>query len=178
MTEEWRDIAGYEGFYQVSSLGRVRSLDRVIEFENSRGTKVRKSLRGMIMKPRVYSNSYLGVSLGQYGGDKLIHRLVAQAFIDNPCGLPEVNHKNHRRDDNRSSNLEWSTPSQNIAHAHTKTDRKAHSKTQGVKLMKDGRSETFPSMLAASRFLKRNPGTVASAYHKGHRCAGWEVQPA
>ena len=97
MTEEWRDIDGYEGLYQVSNLGRVKSLNY-----NHTGTE-------KIMKPYKNTWGYLKVSLSKERKNKLIsiHRLVAKAFISNPDNLPQVNHINEVKTDNRAVNLEW-----------------------------------------------------------------------
>jgi len=102
---EWRDIAGYEGFYQVSNTGQVRSLDRVVN---------KRALVGKIMKPSP-TNGYERISLS--GKSFLVHRLVLSAFIDNQNGEPMVNHKNGIKSDNRLENLEWSNPSHNMTHA-------------------------------------------------------------
>ena len=104
--EEWKPIVGYEGFYEVSTEGRVRSLPRA-------------TTHGGILKPILNNQGYASVHLSREGKDKIyrINRLVAQAFIPNPDGKPEVNHKNGVRDDNRVDNLEWATTSENNLHA-------------------------------------------------------------
>lgn len=107
--EEWRDVVGYEGMYQVSSEGRVKSLSRT-------------SLSGHVLKERILKPSntrgYLMANLTKDGCEKkfLIHRLVAVAFIPNPNGKPEINHLNEIKGDNRVDNLEWCTRSENINH--------------------------------------------------------------
>lgn len=94
--EVWKDVEGYEGLYQVSSLGRIRSLDRVI------------IVKGKIMSP-VNRNGYSRIRLKKDGKGQnfSIHRLVASAFLPNPKNLPEVNHKNEIKTDNSVENLEW-----------------------------------------------------------------------
>lgn len=113
LTEIWKDIEGYEGLYQVSNLGRVKSLDRKEYFYRG-DTPVERIRKGCILSPSS-SCGYLHVNLhdGKKRKMKLIHRLVAQAFIPNPDILPEVNHKNELKTDNSVSNLEWCTAKYN-----------------------------------------------------------------
>lgn len=103
MKEIWKDIKGYEGYYQVSNLGRVKSLDRI----NSRGFQ-------MIGKPLNINklvSGYCTVSLCKNGKPIicLVHRLVAETFIPNPENLPCVNHKDENPSNNCVDNLEWCT---------------------------------------------------------------------
>ena len=102
--EIWRDIKGYEGLYQVSSFGRVRSIDRVVM---SRG--VRMPRKGKILSNGMSIYGYHQVVLSKDGKHKnyRVNRLVAEAFIPNPLDLPFVNHKNEDKTDNRVENLEW-----------------------------------------------------------------------
>ena len=104
--EEWKPVYGYEGFYEVSTEGRVRSLPRA-------------TTNGGILKPIYSKDGYASVHLSREGHDKIkrINRLVAEAFIPNPENKPEVNHLNGIRDDNRLCNLEWATTSENNLHA-------------------------------------------------------------
>ena len=102
MIEEWRPIEGYEGLYEVSSYGRVRSLDRFIV--DSLGHK--RFYKGKVLSPIKDKNGYLSVKL-QEGNKHNIHRLVAEAFLPNPDNLPQVNHKNEVKSDNCVDNLEW-----------------------------------------------------------------------
>lgn len=112
--EIWKDIPGYEGYYQVSNKGNVRSMDR--EFIDSIGRKC--FLRGVPIKPKL-SKGYLRVGLKKHQETKRasIHRLVASAFIDNPKGYGVVNHINGIKTDNRVENLEWCTVKHNVQHA-------------------------------------------------------------
>ena len=166
----WRDVLGYEGAYQVSDLGRVRSLDREIVCSDGRT----KALRGRVLKPGVGTNGYLSVALGR-GQMCLVHRLVAQAFIDNPDARPQVNHRNGRRDDNQIANLEWATCSENHKHAYAELPRKLHARTMPVCLLKDVVCVCFDSLLEAATWLGVSVGAVGSAIHNNHQCKGYEV---
>ena len=107
--ELWKDIEGFEGLYQVSTLGRVRSLDKYIDAKNRNVDKVLK--RGKILKPFYNQDGYLRVSLYKNGKrtDFFVHRLVAETFIPNPLNLPVINHKDEVKDNNYPYNLEWCT---------------------------------------------------------------------
>ena len=100
MNEEWRDIKGYEGLYQVSNLGRAKSL----KYRGHEGCIG-------ILTPRLDGKEYETVALYKEGKvrNTKIHRLVAQAFIPNPNNYPQVNHKDENKINNNVSNLEWCT---------------------------------------------------------------------
>lgn len=110
--EVWRKIKTYEDFYEISSFGRVRSLDRLSN------NKIRK---GKLCKPFM-RNNYWAVALSKQGFVKQfsIHRLVAEAFIENSENKPTVNHIDGNKLNNTLSNLEWATQSEQILHAINK----------------------------------------------------------
>lgn len=120
-TEEiWRDVPGYEGYYQVSNHGRVRGLDRFIKSKNGS----RQKINGKVIKPRVSESGYISVQLRKNG--KVLHtnlsRVVAQVFIPNPENKPEVDHIDTDKTNNHVSNLRWVTRYEN---QHNKlTERK------------------------------------------------------
>lgn len=122
--EVWKDIAGYEGSYQVSNMGRVKSLDRMVNSaRSSTGLRLSKgrvlktyfARYGKCRKNRNTDRAYELVHLynGVYDKAFSIHRLVAKAFIPNPNNLPQVNHKDENPANNRASNLEWCDSSYN-----------------------------------------------------------------
>lgn len=122
MIEKWRDILGYEGYYQISNYGRVRSLDRYVIANKNGGKKLLKGRFMKLTKVKGRENDtskYYVVNLRKCGENKvcLVHRLVAEAFLENPFNLPEVNHKDGNKEHNFVNNLEWCTYSENNQHA-------------------------------------------------------------
>lgn len=152
--EEWRDVVGYEGLYQVSDQGRVKSLKR----------KGRKSER--ILKPAVTHDGYLRVNL--YSGCKpktlKVHRLVCQAFHKNPNNNPEVNHINENKTDNRACNLEWCTCKQNINHG-SRNERvaKALGKPIGQYKLDGQLIKIWPSTIEVQRQTGFSQGNICKA---------------
>lgn len=115
MKEIWKDIEGYEGIYQISNLGRVKSLIRVIKRSDG---KI-KTFKERILKPALNTFGYPYVNLSKQGKVKsfVVHRLVVKAFILNIGNKSDVNHINGIKTDNRVVNLEWNTRSENVQHA-------------------------------------------------------------
>lgn len=112
MEEIWKDIDGFEGSYQVSNFGGIKSLSRKVNSKNN----FPRIIKERTLTPVKKQNKYLSISLGNHN-QKDIHRLVAQAFIPNPDNKKTVNHKNGIKNDNRVENLEWATYTENIRHA-------------------------------------------------------------
>lgn len=114
MIEEWRPIEGYEGLYEVSSYGRVRSLDRYVRT----CYEAYKLQKGKILSPAKDKFGYLKVVLNCNGKHKTInvHRLVAEAFIPNPDNFPQVNHRDEDKTNNIVDNLEWCDAKYNISY--------------------------------------------------------------
>ena len=111
MNEEWRDVVGYEGLYQVSNYGNIKSCDRYV---NSRYGCKRFS-KGIMLKKVLNSDGYHVVALCKDGKHRegKVHRLVAEAFIPNPENKPCIDHINTNRTDNVVENLRWVTPKEN-----------------------------------------------------------------
>lgn len=118
MNEIWKDIKGYEGYYQISNLGRVRSLDRIV-VENKTGHK--RPIRGKMLSNHLLKIGYYSVGLSRNGKCELkyVHRLVAEAFIPNPNGYDTVNHIDENPKNNSVENLEWCTHQYNITYRDT-----------------------------------------------------------
>lgn len=110
MQEIWKDVKGYEGLYQVSNIGNVRSVDRYVN---------NRKIKGKSLLPSDTGRGYLGVSLYKNGNKKTlnIHKLVANSFIPCTKNKSQVNHKDGDKHNNNVSNLEWCSCSENIKHA-------------------------------------------------------------
>lgn len=114
--EQWKDVIGFDGKYQVSNYGNVRSLDRYVECSD--GTK--QFRRGKMLTLTKDKDGYMFVSLGKYNPDKKVHRLVAEAWIPNPQNKPEVGHVDCNNSNNMVENLYWCTRKENMGHPLTR----------------------------------------------------------
>lgn len=115
MEEKWLDIKDYEGLYQISNLGKVKSLEKKAGFSNR---------KERILKQHLDKDGYVKVYLCKNNKVKFlsIHRLIAEAFIPNPNNLPQINHKDENKANNKIENLEWCTCKYNINYG-TRTKR-------------------------------------------------------
>lgn len=115
MEEIWKDVVGWEGLYQVSNFGKVRSLDRHVKGRLKNG----KNIKGRILVRRYDKDGYLTVHLRDCDNNKSklckVHRLVAEAFIPKIDGKDSIDHINSVRDDNRVENLRWCTIKENAS---------------------------------------------------------------
>lgn len=136
-TETWKDIKGYEGLYQVSNLGRVKSL----HFNKE-----------LLLKLRLTGRGYYQIDLQKNKNIKhaLVHRLVAEAFIPNPDELPQVNHKDEDKTNNCVDNLEWCTQLYNIHHG-TGLHRRIVTQYKPVLCVEKG--IIYPSQIEAGKQL-------------------------
>ena len=173
--EIWKDITGYEGLYQVSNMGRVKSLERT--FINKIGRE--RYVKECILKPVINRDGYLLVTLCAGGKRKnlMVHRLVCEAFYDNPDNKPQVNHVNEDKTDNRVENLEWATAEENLNHG-THNERMAKSLSKPVgQYTRDGELiKVWQSATEAKRgggFNLSNISEVANGKRKSHKGFIW-----
>lgn len=131
MVEIWKDIDSYEGMYQISNSGIIKSLDRTTQTPQSKtGVKI---VKGKILLTWKGKDNYYRVFLSKNAKSKnyLVHRLIANAFIPNPENKLCINHINGIKTDNRIENLEWATHSENEKHSYTQLNRKPSYGMQG-----------------------------------------------
>lgn len=163
MGEVWRPVTGYEGQYEVSNLGRVRSVEREIIEKNGK-VRVFKSL---IIKPRpARINGYLIVGFSMNCEHKwlLVHRLVAEAFIPNPDNLPQVNHKDEDKTNNRVENLEWCTAEYNNKYG-SRMARVVEKLNKPIRMLSlEGEFiREFSSVKEAAAFLNKSTSSAISS---------------
>ena len=166
--EIWKDIQGYEGLYQVSNLGRIRSVDGKVTYTERHG---KRTWKGRILKGCYGECSYVkGYSVTLYKDGKpkdfLVHRLVLQTFNPTNDLNLTVNHIDGNRLNNNLNNLEWLTLEDNIRHAFENNLMPSVKNTKLLRL-KDNKQFEFYSMSKASQFLGRGKGYISSCTKKG-----------
>lgn len=186
MIIQWKDIDGYPG-YQVSNDGQVRSID--MPLVNIRGRL--RQWKGRILRPstRRKGNGYNSVSLGNASkSTKMVHRLVAIAFIENPFKKPCVNHIDGNKKNNHVDNLEWATYSENEKHSYAVLGKKANCPFTGKK-GKDSSSanpvdyyidnvlvKSFDTVNECAAFFGGHPSNMATHIRKGIPYKGLDVR--
>lgn len=154
--EVWKDIRDYEDYYQSSTFGRVRSVDRWVKGKNGR----LQFIKGKILKQLNHTHGYLSVNLSKCNTSKmfLVHRLVAETFIPNPNNLSMVNHKDENKQNNSVSNLEWCDSKYNCNYG-TAIERMTKSLTNNIYTSREvdvydldmNFIETLPSLAECAR---------------------------
>ena len=170
-SEIWKDIKGYEGLYQVSNIGRVKSLERVVFRKNGR----KFSVKERILKPRPNYKGYLQIQLYDSSGKRkffLVHRLVCEAFHENPENKPCVNHIDENKANNSASNLEWCTYEENLNHG-TRNARstKARSKLVGQYTLEGNLVKIWQSTMEVERQLGFNNSNISAAARGKYKTA-------
>lgn len=178
--EEWRSVVGFEGYYEVSNFGEVRSLDRVVTMKNG----VKRITHGKKLTQGRYNSksNYRAVILCKNGKSKKesVHRLVAMAFLPNPDNLPEINHKDEDKQNNRADNLEWCDRKYNNTYGSV---RFRIAMTQGIPVIqkKDGVIvNAYPTMGVASIFTGASEGGISACCRGNMKTCGgyeWEIAP-
>ena len=175
--EIWKAVKDYEGLYEVSNTGRVRSLERKVR--SGKGCPTR-TLRGAVMRPQV-SRGYVRLMLCKDGKRKWhsVHRLVAMAFLPNPEELAVINHLDGNKGNNHIGNLQWCTPSENALHAfrtglsvateHSRVARiKANSRR--VRCLDDGKE--FSQLSEAARYYGLDRSSIGRTAHGVNKTSG------
>ena len=176
MNEVWKDIEGYEGLYQVSNLGRVRSLGRDIVRRTRYGTMAPYHISGRVLKPLHSQGDYCYVHLFDKDGTSTnhkVHRLVAKAFVPNPDNLNEVNHIDEDKDNNRADNLEWCKHVDNCNHG-TRNERSKAKRSKPVQqLDADGNVVAeYPSTIEAERVTGTSRYQIRMCCNGKYKTAG------
>ena len=188
--EIWRDINGWEGRYQVSNFGRVKSVARKVRstpFGKGEGLKPIPERIVTLQDRNGYNTAYLS-AIKKVNGKTIrikkrygVHRLVAEAFIPNPKGKPQVNHINRNRKNNNVNNLEWATGSENQRHWRDQFDNPPINTakwSKAVRCVETG--EEYESLLDASRKMGINYSGICRVVKRipRYRTAGgyhWEL---
>lgn len=174
--EEWRDVEGYEGLYQVSNMGRVKSLVREFKSSNGKGTEYVGRTKMRILKAGFNGDGYLQVALCRNGECKYVkvHKLVAKAFVPNTENKPTIDHINTIRHDNRACNLRYFTWKEQIAENKITKERQRKAASEwGKKNIKKAiksnerkvrcitTNKTFNSVKEGAEFYKIDPRRIS-----------------
>lgn len=183
--EIWKDIPGYVGIYQVSNYGRIKSLSRLIYRKNGQISKT----QGKILSPGIDKYGYYIVVLCNGKKEtKTVHRIVALAFINNPNNLPEIDHKDGNRKNNKVENLRWVTRKENannpiskLRYSHAAKQIKNYKYLmQSVRQIKDGKViAEYESMREAERQTNIAHSSIKKAINGKLKNAGgfqWEYK--
>jgi hypothetical protein len=164
--EKWLDVYGYEGLYMISNYGKVRSLEKIVDYGKKKAVRPEK-----ILKTRISKDGYEYCILSDNKNKKTlkIHRLVAIAFIENPDSKKTVNHIDGNKLNNNSSNLEWNTHRENTMHAIMNKLR------SGVKGEKSHLSKLSKKQVDEIRLLSKNYSKTRTEISKIYNISGSQV---
>ena len=177
--EVWKDVQGYEGLYQVSNFGRIKSLERVVKWF-ARNHWCERFDCEKILSQEKNTTGYKTIKLFKDGKKKKlnVHRLVAVAFIPNPEKKETVNHKDGDRTNNNVSNLEWATYSENNQHAYDVlgkvgiwTGKPTHNSR---KVLRVDTGVVFRSVRMAAKSIGVNQSSLCEALMRGVKCKNIE----
>lgn len=176
MDIEWRKIPGYEGFYEASSTGEIRSVDRLVN-----SVRGKRHISGRVLKEYIDKDGYSKVSLCKYNKSKTfsVHKLVALAFIpnDNPEKIA-INHKDENKQNNSVENLEWCTFGYNTGY-NNGYYRRAMKKWVPIVAIKGSEAKRFNSITEASKILKLNHANIQGCLKKKYgrvSCGGYKFE--
>lgn len=174
MEEIWKDIAGYCGLYEVSNLGRVCALQKTKRGRNG----FTHTSKAKVLKGHVNKFGYIKVILTKNGERKdfLVHRLVADAFIDNPLDKPCINHKDENKTNNVVDNLEWCDTNYNLNYG-TRNERISKSKLKPIVIIDNNGEETFfSSTREVSDYLNTTVDTIYNAIYRQSKLKGYIIK--
>lgn len=190
--EIWKDVSGYEGMYQVSTFGRIRTVSHSVTSRSRNGTPYLLNVPARIKKATRGSDGYYDISLYKNNQPKYfsVHQLVAQTFLPNPDNKPTVNHIDGDKSNNHLDNLEWATYDEQMAHAsklgllnyHSRDSEKYNSiavanlerwnSTHRVKVKCIESGQVFASLAEAGRCLGVSKDVVDNACKNGSLIGG------
>lgn len=165
--EEFRNVHGYEGLYEISNTGIVRSVERKVE--TSKGIRIYKS---KILNPGIQKSGYLYVTLSKEGKSRTfrVHRLVAEAFIPNPNNLSDVDHIDENKNNNSVENLRWLSHKENSSRSNTgKTKDNSLGKNPKAKKVYDNKGNEYSCLKELSNLLNINYSTLKSRFRKSNK---------